>query len=49
MPIGAQVGSHFAMRKGASIIKPLLVLTSMALAIRLLADPAHPLRAWLGI
>lgn len=47
--LGAQVGSRFAMRKGARIIKPLLIVTSMALAIRLLADPTHPLRAWLGI
>lgn len=46
--LGAQVGSRFAMRKGARIIKPLLVITSMALALRLLADPANPLRAWLG-
>ena len=44
---GAQVGSHFAMRKGAKIIKPLLVITSIALAIRLLADPTHPIRIWL--
>jgi hypothetical protein len=37
------------MRKGARIIKPLLVVVSVALAIRLFADPAHPLRAWLGV
>lgn len=46
--IGAQVGSHFAMRKGARIIKPLLVLTSIALAVRLMADPTNPVRIWLG-
>lgn len=46
--IGAQVGSRFAMRNGARIIKPLLVITCIALAIRLLADPAHPLRVWIG-
>jgi uncharacterized membrane protein YfcA len=45
---GAQVGSRFAMKNGANIIKPLLVVTCIALAIRLLADPAHPLRIWLG-
>jgi uncharacterized membrane protein YfcA len=45
---GAQVGSRFAMKNGAKIIKPLLVVTCIALAIRLLADPAHPLRVWLG-
>lgn len=46
--IGAQVGSRYAMKKGARIIKPLLVTVSVALAIRLLADPAHPLRVWMG-
>ncbi|WP_275783228.1 TSUP family transporter [Pararhizobium gei] len=46
---GAQVGSRFAMKNGARIIKPLLVITSIALAIRLLADPAHPIRLWLGL
>lgn len=46
--IGAQLGSRFAMKQGARIIKPLLVTVSIALAIRLLADPAHPLRVWLA-
>jgi len=47
--LGAQLGSRFAMKQGAKIIKPLLVTVSVALAIRLLADPAHPLRTWLGM
>ena len=46
---GAQIGSRFAMRIGARIIKPLLVITSLALAVRLLADPSHPMRIWLGL
>nr|WP_075292700.1 TSUP family transporter [Pararhizobium arenae] len=46
---GAQVGSRFAMKSGAKIIKPLLVITSLALAARLLADPSHPIRIWLGL
>ena len=46
--LGAQLGSRFAMRQGARIIKPLLVTVSIALAIRLLADPQHPLRVWAG-
>lgn len=46
--IGAQLGSRHAMRKGAAIIKPLLVGASVALAIRLLWDPTHPLRLWLA-
>ncbi len=47
--LGAQLGSRFAMKQGARVIKPLLVSVSILLAIRLLADPAHPLRGWLGI
>lgn len=46
---GAQVGSRFAMRKGAAIIKPLLIITCIAMAIKLLSDPSHPLRLWVGI
>lgn len=46
---GAQVGSRLAMNKGASVIKPLLVITCTALAIKLLSDPANPLRIWLGL
>ncbi|WP_149738219.1 TSUP family transporter [Rhizobium sp. RU20A] len=46
--LGAQVGSRLAMRIGSRMIKPLLVLSSIALAIRLLADPANPLRQWAG-
>lgn len=46
--LGAQAGSHFAMKNGAKIIKPLLIVTSLGLAVRLMADPTHPLRLWLG-
>ncbi|KQV34667.1 MULTISPECIES: TSUP family transporter [unclassified Rhizobium] len=46
---GAQLGSRFAMKAGARLIKPLLVISSLALAIRLLADPSHPIRIWLGV
>jgi uncharacterized membrane protein YfcA len=46
--IGARLGSRFAMRQGARVIKPLLVTVSVLLAVRLLADPAHPLRQWAG-
>lgn len=47
--LGAQAGSRLAMRSGARIIRPLLVIACVALAIRLLADPANPLRLWLGL
>lgn len=46
--IGAQIGSGLAMKKGAKLIKPLLVLSCIALATKLLADPSHPARLWLG-
>jgi len=46
--LGARLGAGLAIRKGARLIKPLLVLTCCALAIRLLMDPTHPLRAMIG-
>ena len=42
--IGAQVGSRLAMRFGPKLIRPLLVVISCAMAVKLLADPANPLR-----
>jgi uncharacterized membrane protein YfcA len=47
--IGAQIGSRLAMRGGAKLIKPLLVLSCVAMASKLLSDPTHPLRLWLGL
>ena len=46
---GAQVGSRLAMKSGAKIIKPLLVITCVALAAKLIADPANPVRVWFGV
>jgi hypothetical protein len=46
--LGAQAGSRLAMKSGAKLIRPLLVVTCIALAIKLLADPANPVRVWLG-
>ena len=46
--LGARLGAGLAVKIGARLIKPLLVVTCVALAIRLLADPAHPLRVMLG-
>lgn len=45
---GNQAGAHLAMRFGGRGVRPLLVLMSLALTARLLADPANPLRLWLG-
>ena len=42
--LGAQVGSRLAMRFGARLIRPLLVVMSCAMAVKLLSDPMNPLR-----
>jgi len=47
--LGARVGAGFAIAKGAKLIKPLLVVTCLVLAAKLLSDPAHPLRTLIGI
>ncbi len=46
--IGAQVGSRLAIRAGAKLIRPLLVVICCAMAIRLLAQPTNPLHQWLA-
>jgi len=46
---GARLGSAVVMRNGARIIKPMLIIVSGALAIRLLLDPENPIRIWLGV
>ena len=49
---GARLGAYLAMRIGARLIRPLLVIISIAMALRLLLNPANPLRAaiapWIG-
>ena len=40
---GAWIGSHFALRHGARVIRPLLVGVSILLTLRILLDPANPL------
>ena len=50
--VGARLGSKAAMRFGARLIRPLLVALSLAMTLKLLADPANPLRVaiarWFG-
>lgn len=41
--IGAQAGSHLAIRHGARLVRPLLVLVCCAMAIRLMLDRTNPL------
>ena len=43
--IGAQAGSHMAMKNGAKIIRPLLVVVCCAVAVKLLLDPSNPITA----
>jgi uncharacterized membrane protein YfcA len=44
---GAWLGSHTAIAHGARIIRPMVVCVALAIAVKLLADPANPARAWL--
>ncbi|MFC5583614.1 TSUP family transporter [Nitratireductor kimnyeongensis] len=46
---GARIGAAFAMKKGARIIKPLLVLACLALAARLLMEGNNPLLRYIGL
>ena len=41
--LGGQVGSRLALRHGARLIKPILVVMAGTMAIKLLADPANPM------
>ncbi len=49
---GGQIGAHIAIRYGAGVARPLLIITSVGLTAKLLLDPANPLTAtalgWLG-
>jgi hypothetical protein len=47
--LGARVGAALAIGNGARLIKPLLVVICLALAARLLIDPAHLLRLMFGV
>jgi uncharacterized membrane protein YfcA len=44
--LGAQIGSLLAMRLGSRLIRPLLVVVSTAMALRLLLDPGNPWSRW---
>ncbi|WOK35791.1 TSUP family transporter [Sphingomonas sp. C3-2] len=48
--IGARIGSKTAMRFGSRLIRPLLVVISIAMTIRLLLDPNNPVAQllWAG-
>lgn len=42
--LGAQIGSRLALRLGAKLIRPLLVVISCLMAARLMLDPQNPIR-----
>lgn len=45
---GAQIGSRLAIRQGARIIRPLIVITCCALSARMLLDPSNPAHIFLA-
>jgi len=45
--IGAQIGSHLAMRFGGRLIRPLLILMSLALTAKMVMDPKNPIHLYL--
>jgi uncharacterized protein len=47
--VGARIGAGLAMKKGARLIKPLLIVVCLALALRLLLDETNPLRQVIGL
>jgi hypothetical protein len=46
--LGARLGAHSALRAGARLARPLIVVVSCAMALRLASAPGAPLREWLG-
>jgi len=44
---GGQIGSHLAMRFGSKLIKPLLIIMSLALTTKMLLDPKNPIHIYL--
>jgi uncharacterized membrane protein YfcA len=46
--LGGWLGSHAAIRFGPRLIRPLLVVICLAMVVKLLSDPANPLRIWLA-
>ena len=44
---GGQIGSRLAMRFGSRLIRPLLIIMSLALTAKMLIDPKNPIHALL--
>jgi len=45
--LGARLGAHSALKAGARLARPLIVLVSCAMALKLASAPGAPLREWL--
>ena len=45
--IGAHIGAHTALKAGARVIRPLVVVIALALAVKLLSQADAPWRTWL--
>ncbi|WP_180901907.1 TSUP family transporter [Martelella soudanensis] len=45
--LGARTGSNLAMKNGAKIIRPLLILSCMAMAVKVFFDENNPVYQWL--
>lgn len=43
---GAWLGARTALRFGGALVRPLVVVVSIAMALRLMLDPAHPVGQW---
>ena len=44
--MGAQLGARFAVKYGGKVIRPLLIVMSIAMAVNLLLKPENPLSQW---
>jgi len=44
---GAWLGARTTLRFGGALVRPLVVVVSIGMALRLILDPAHPVGAWL--
>src|SRR5690606_29928578 len=44
---GAQIGARLAMRFGSRLIRPLLIVMSLALTAKMLIDPKNPIHLYL--
>ena len=45
--LGARIGAHSALRAGARLARPLIVVVCCAMALKLASAPGAPLREWL--